>query len=261
MERTVSELRKEPHWSYSAFNTYLMCPLKFRYQYIDGIPPERTGSCFAFGRAIHAALSEYAIRGVTLDEVEDIFEELFKAEINATDNLVYKPKETYDSLLNTGFDILKAALDNWDNSCTIRSVSESFSVEVPGLSKPLIGEFDMVVTDTGGDCIVDWKTSAAKWPTGKADRDLQATVFSYAYCRKYGRIPSFRFDVTTKTKTPSMEVHHTRRSAGDFVRMAFLMNRIEDAVRKGVFIPHDTGFSCADCAYSRRCKNWHRQGV
>ncbi|MGE4302001.1 MAG: PD-(D/E)XK nuclease family protein, partial [Victivallaceae bacterium] len=155
MERTVAELRKEPHWSYSAFSTYLTCPLKFRFQYIDGIPPERTGSCFAFGRAIHAALSEYAIRVVTPDEVEDIFEELFKAEINATDNLVYKPKETYDSLLNTGFGILKAALDNWDNNCTIRSVSESFSVEVPGLSKPLIGEFDMVVKDTGGDCIVD----------------------------------------------------------------------------------------------------------
>ena len=28
---------------------------------------------------------------------------------------------------------------------------------------------------------MDWKTSASRWPAGKADRDLQATVFSYAY--------------------------------------------------------------------------------
>ena len=32
---TLLELREEPHWSYSALNTYLnMCSLKFAFQYV-----------------------------------------------------------------------------------------------------------------------------------------------------------------------------------------------------------------------------------
>jgi len=58
----------------------------------------------------------------------------------------------------------------------VKSVAESLSVDVPGLSKPLIGEFDLVVVDGGDDTIVDWKTTSRKRPTGKADRNLQATT-------------------------------------------------------------------------------------
>ena len=57
---TVAKLREMPHWSYSAFQTYLTCPLKYKFRYIDKAEPERTSSCFPFGRAFHAALSERA---------------------------------------------------------------------------------------------------------------------------------------------------------------------------------------------------------
>jgi len=44
------------------------------------------------------------------------------------------------------------------------------------LGKPLIGEYDLVMR--GPDSIrtvVDWQTSARRWPEGKADTDLQPT--------------------------------------------------------------------------------------
>ena len=40
-------------------------------------------------------------------------------------------------------------------------------------------------------CIVDWKTSSAKWAVGKADKDLQATAFCYAFKAKHGEKPLF----------------------------------------------------------------------
>ena len=56
----IDKLRESPHWSYSAMQCYLTCPLKYKFRYIDNAEPERTGSCFPFGRAFHAALSERA---------------------------------------------------------------------------------------------------------------------------------------------------------------------------------------------------------
>ena len=99
------KLRELPHWSYSAMQCYLTCPLKYKFRYIDNAPVERTNACFPFGRAFHAALSERARIGSFMSEREvcDVFEGYFKAETDAAENLVFKASETYDSLLQTGW--------------------------------------------------------------------------------------------------------------------------------------------------------------
>ena len=89
----IDKLRELPHWSYSAMQCYITCPLKYKFRYIDNAEPERTGSCFLFGKAFHAALSERARIGRDMSEREvcDVFEDYLKAETDAAENLVYKP--------------------------------------------------------------------------------------------------------------------------------------------------------------------------
>ena len=159
----IKELKATPHWSYSAFQTFLTCPLKYQFRYIDKVDPERTGSCFPFGRAFHAALSERARIGqdMSVREVKDVFEDFLKAELEATPNVVFKENESLDSMLIQGSNMLEAVCENWTDDFSVKSVAESFSVTVPGLTKPLIGEFDCIVEDGKDICIVDWKTSAS----------------------------------------------------------------------------------------------------
>ena len=309
--KTVAKLREMPHWSYSALQCYLSCPLKYKFRYIDNAEPERTGSCFPFGRAFHAALSERARIGKDMSEREvcDVFEDFFKVECEAAQNLTYKQNEDYDTLLQSGFRMVEAVCENWMDDYAVQSVAESFSVNVPGLSKPLIGEFDCVVTDgkdtcivdwktssakwavgkadkdlqatafcyafkakhgekpligefdcvvtDGKDtCIVDWKTSSAKWAVGKADKDLQATAFCYAFKAKHGEKPLFRFDVITKAKTPTVNNHYTLRTDDELNRFVSLTNSIEKSVNSGSFYPNETGFGCGECPYADRCKKW-----
>ncbi|NMD89392.1 PD-(D/E)XK nuclease family protein, partial [Victivallis vadensis] len=140
---------------------------------------------------------------------------------------------------------------------TIKGVAQAFRIDIPGLDKPLIGEYDLIVQDGRDACIVDWKTSASRWPAGKADRDLQATVFSYAYEKQNGTTPLFRFDVITKTKNPGCESHYTSRGFHDFRRFEVLANRAQYAINKGVFLPNETSFACSECPYRDRCGQWH----
>jgi len=64
--------------------------------------------------------------------------------------------------LQTGFKMVEVACKYWQDDFAVQRVAETFSVNVPGLSKPLIGEFDCVVTDGHDNCIVGWKTASAK---------------------------------------------------------------------------------------------------
>ncbi|MCQ2353259.1 MAG: PD-(D/E)XK nuclease family protein [Victivallaceae bacterium] len=258
----ISKLRETPHWSYSAFNTYLACPLKYRFQYLDCAPVEKTGSCFPFGRAFHAALSERARQGAAMNdtEIKACFADFLQVETAAADNLAYKEGESYDTLIASGKAMLDVALDEWGDDYAVKSVAEGFSVLVPGLSKPLIGEFDLVVTDGDAETIVDWKTSSMKWAAGKADRSLQCSAFCYAYRQTYGKSPLFRFDVYTKTKTPAHYTHYTRRTEDDLHRFELTVQALERNIAAGNFYPNETSLSCTDCPYKERCKTIHQKG-
>ncbi|MBS1371258.1 MAG: DUF932 domain-containing protein, partial [Lentisphaeria bacterium] len=194
---------------------------------------------------------------LTRDELVDRFEEAFRIEAEATPNLIYKEDENFDTVIDLAVKMLDAALANWSDYYTIKGVAQAFKVDVPGLDKPLIGEYDMVVQDGRDTCISDWKTSATRWGAGKVNRDLQATVFSYAYEKQNGTIPLFRFDVITKTKNPSCESHYTSRNFHDFRRFEALANRAQYAINKGVFLPNETSFACNECPYRDRCRQWH----
>ena len=258
----IDELREKPHWSYTALNTYLnVCPLQYFFRYIEQAEVEQTSACLLFGQAFHAALSQQADvanngSNLSIENLGDMFDEYFNASVKATDNVKFKVGEDTDTMSDLARRMFKPVLDNWNDFYNIRSIAEGFRITVPGLEKPLVGEFDLVVNDGREPCIVDWKTSSSRWPSGKADRDLQATVFSYAYNKMHDEIPLFRFDVVTKAKMPTCETYYTMRSQTDFDRFEMLANKVQDAVDKGVFLPNETSFACSECPYKNRCKNW-----
>ena len=261
MEREIETVREKPHWSYSAFNTFLTCPMRYYLRYIEHAEVERTSVSIPFGRAFHAVLSERARKGTnyTVEDAKEEFDFFFRGETEACEDLSYKPDEDYWFWEKRGCDMLDVALAEWPDDYTVKSVAESFSVEVPGLSKPLIGEFDLVVTDGGDETICDWKTASMKWPNSKADRDLQATVFCYAYRQLHGRMPMFRFDVFTKAKAPAHHQFYTYRNQDDFDRFVYLAGQIEKAVNSGICLPVESCMNCAECAYGSRCKAAHRK--
>ena len=257
MERKIETIREAPHWSYSAFQAYLNCPMRYYFRYIVHAEVERTSVSLPFGRAFHAMLSERAMKGAdyTIEDAKEDFAVYFQGETEVSENLTYnKPDEDFKFWEQRGCDMLDVALAEWSDDYTVKSVAEAFSVDVPGLSKPLVGEFDLVVVDGGDETICDWKTASAKWPAGKVDRDLQATAFCYAYNQVHGRMPMFRFDVFTKAKTPARHQFYTVRTEAELARFVSLANRIEAAISTGIFVPLESFMNCSGCPYSDRCK-------
>ena len=263
----LSDLRKAPHWSYSAINCYLnICSLQYYFRYIEKAQAEQTSVVLPFGRAFHAAASEQALKAgngecLTKPELVDVFASCFKVECDETENLKFKNGDTIDSLITKAADMLDELLACWFDFNNLIGVAVPFKIAIDGLSKPLIGEYDMLIKEQSYPVIVDWKTAACSWSPQKADRDLQATCFCYAYNKMNGDNPYFRFDVITKTKKPKFDQLYTERDVDSFNRFEAIALAVEQAVNAGIFLPAETSYFCNDCAYASRCKSWHRQHV
>ena len=123
----------------------------------------------------------------------------------------------------------------------------------------MIGEFDLLIKDADGKTvIIDWKTSASRWPTGKAETDLQATAYLLAYQQMFGETASFRYDVVTKTKKPAYYQHPANRQEFDFLRFVELVKLAEKKVDSQLYYPCDS-WACSNCPFKAACRNSHLQ--
>ena len=148
----------------------------------------------------------------------------------------------------------------------VLEVNEAFAVpliDAQGnvLEKPLIGEIDCVVSHDGETTLVDWKTSARRWPKDQADKSLQPTAYLYAYQQLRDMTPVMRFDVVVKNKTPVVEQYITTRTPDQFLRMVELFKAVERMIAAEHFLPSEQSFYCGGCPHHAACKAWHRESA
>jgi hypothetical protein len=272
MSKTLDELRRQPHWSFSSLNGFLnICSLQWAFRKIYFAEPEFVSAALPFGRAFHRAcehISQLRMNGneIDIDSVCDLFATAWTEELTGNELPVrYKAKESAESLRETGERMLRTYVDALDPAETVLATSVPFSVDLTDingdvLDKPLIGELDLVIEHEDSAVIVDWKTSERRWSPGKTDRDLQPTVYLLAYAATHDGEPAlFRYDVVTKAKTPCVERHLTIRVADDFNRLAELVKLADRMVEAEHFVPNEQSFYCSGCPFQSDCRSWHRR--
>lgn len=259
MKKTLNELRKNDHYSFSNFSTYLQCSLKWWCRYSAKIEPEATSSNLLFGSAIHRTLDMIAARrmlgqSVNDEEIRDFYSREWQNQIYCSKQLDIDQSEQ-TALHDKGIEMIECYLREWKDKKVIGH-AEAFSIEMPGLSKPVIGEYDLLVEDGKGNVtIVDWKTSARKWDDEKPHKDHQATLYCLAWKEEKGKAPKFRFDVLTKTKVSAVQMLETSRSEDHFNRLIKVFQQVERGIQAGVFLPSES-FMCSCCEYAKACGSW-----
>ena len=270
---SLEQLRKKPHWSFSSINSLMnMCSMQWAFRKIYRLDPEHTPHQLTFGGAFHHAAEEMVkafVKGEPLSEekLAQCFSDNFIIALETEKNVLIPEKTSVDELILKGQQMLQCLADNWDPDTEVIGTSVPFSVDLvdsngEACEKPLIGEFDLVIRDpkTKEVIIVDWKTSASKWPITKADKDLQATAYLMAYEQMHPGVKcSFRYDVVTKAKTPTYAQYPTTRETYDFLRFTELVKIADRIVAENLYYPNETSFSCSGCQYAKACKNSHLQ--
>jgi len=251
------------HLSSSQINLYLLCSLKYKFQYVDQLPKPFKSSGLVFGSVVHSALSWYFKEkingnGVSLERLYRILEADWFAQ-KVDQEIRYKDGESEIKLLIMAKEMLGQYVD--------QPFKEIMGMDIPftiPLVNPVTGEtlginlegfIDLIEKD---ETIVEFKTSAQSMDQKDADEHLQLTAYSYAYEILQQRPPkNLKIVNFVKTKKPKINPFETRRDKSDYQRFFYLAGQVLKGIQERIFFPR-ASFICKDCEYSEPCRNWAR---
>jgi CRISPR/Cas system-associated exonuclease Cas4 (RecB family) len=251
------------HLSTSQIQSYLNCPLKYRFYYIDKLPVPFKPSGLAFGSVIHSSLDwlhKNLQKGKKpkLEELWHIFQIDWSAQ--KLDNILYRNGEKEEDLLAIGKNLLSLYFKEVSN---IRIKQTEFPFEVPlvnadtseTLDVSLKGVIDLIEDSEDGDTIVEFKTSVRTIDNGTIERSLQLTAYSYAYWVIHQREPKLKLTNLVKNRKPKIEKTEAKRTKKDHNWFFHLCSQVLKSIKSGIFFPNPS-WMCSDCEYADICKEW-----
>jgi putative RecB family exonuclease len=265
----VPDSPRHRHVSFTQLDTYLRCPLRYRFTYVDRLPPEFVPAARAFGSGIHGAVA-FFLRGVrqgqppSLRDLQGHFEGLWETE-TSTKPIRYGEKESNEGLLDLATKMLEVFHREQEPETEIVGVEEPFEVplvnqETGELLEPsLVGSLDVLERSPEGRVVVvDIKTAARKYTDLQVEASLQLSIYSYAVAMT-GLADEqdlrLRFGVLTKNKEPQLHRYWTTRDRAANLRLFRLVAEILHAIAAGAFHPV-VGWHCQTCPYQSQCWAW-----
>jgi CRISPR/Cas system-associated exonuclease Cas4 (RecB family) len=257
---TLRELRGLPHFSISQLKTFLQCPRKYRFHYVDRLEPEFRPIALAFGTAFHVAVGYRLLQPSTArDELHTIFRDSLMAEVKADGiPVLFEDEEDLGQTIDLGIRMLDVFLEKVPLPERVLGVEVPFVIElehpVTGeiASLPLIGGVDAIVVDEGKLFVWELKTGKKKWSADQIEYDPQPTAYTMA-ARELGHNEAeVKLLVTTKTNRPDVQIERLVRRRGDESELAETALDVLHAVKAGVDA-RIRGWGCRPCAFADRC--------
>ena len=255
------------HMSASQITKYLMCPLAYRFQYIDGIETGIKSSSFALGTAFHSAaehLHKHMMNGgVKRPEVyQHVLAESLKVEFGNFE-VQTKDGEDRDSLIGEGGRLIDAYREyRTAQKTTLLTVEQRVERELVNVETgevfrlPFIAYLDLIEKDGDGLVIVDLKTAGRSYSQQDADANLQLTCYGLLVMLETGKSPAgLRIDAVIRNKQPKVQRLATKRSETDYVRLWNLARTVRNAIEAGHFYPNPS-WACSGCEFAEYCRRW-----
>ena len=256
------------HISFTQINTYMICPLKYKFQYIDQLEWPFVPAGLLFGSAVHKALEHFYTgkkenRKISYKELWSIFEGSWMKE-QKNRPIFYSSGDSEKRLFAVAEKLIKL-ITVQTHSRRILAIEKDFEIEIENtetgekLELPLRGKIDLIEKDKDGTItVVDHKTAARKFTKVKIDYDLQmscyAAVLHHHGMNKQNRIV-YRFDVYLKNKSPEIVSYCTERTEGNVTVLFHIAKNVITAINNKIFYPN-RGFYCSDCVFKDPCNNW-----
>lgn len=253
-----------PHWSYSAINQYLRCPLQYYFQRILKLPESSVSSSLVLGSSVHNALAVYhehlfTEQKPTEHAIREKYLETWRARENEK-TVDYKSKESRSDLIEQGFELLKLYMSE-PPPRGIVAIEQRFLVPLRNsggeyLETPLIAFIDLITKNEEILKVTEFKTSGRSYGEFEVESSLQATCYSNAVSETTGEMPTVEYAVLVKTKTPKLQRMKTARTEEDLGRLGDLVQNIGRAIAADIFYPIETPLNCSTCPYRQPCREW-----
>ncbi len=142
----MHETIEKPHLSYSQINTYLTCPVKYKFQYIDRIESPFVSSALAFGSCIHEAAGAFyqsVLEGDSLSrsQVHNVYRQAWDSH-SKEQTVRFFNGDSEDSLSTKAKRMLEVFHESFDPGVQIIGIEGPFEVDLGKRIPPLVGWID-----------------------------------------------------------------------------------------------------------------------
>ncbi len=243
-----------PYVSVSQILTYLQCPRKYRFRYVDHLPPERRKIEMSFGSAVHATIAWWIEeRMQARTPPTEILHRIFRADWTA-EQAVEVPlvgDKDRGELLALGLGLVDTFVERFASE-TFTSAEERFEVELVDvrahrvLPVPLVGFLDFTTDVYVGEVkTASRKTSWRNW-------ELQLAAYSFV-AREHLKRSGIRVVQLLKSKSGGIEVEEVPIRRSDERWLVEVGCEIYASACRGAFHPSPT-YQCRSCEYESACR-------
>jgi len=218
-------------YSYTQISQYLSCPRRYRYHYLDGWQEKDTRAAMLFGRSFEKAVA-------ALFRHEDPVAVLFEQwGVSKDMGLTYSGNDTWDRMLLQGIQLLERFAQ--DGRVRIRRPRTNQQIQFNrtlSSGNNFVAYVDAIGELDGIRCVVEWKTSAKRYPEEPAGISaLDPQLACYSWITGVDDVAQVVF-----VRKRVVEVQYLRATITDEQRQEFA-TLVEDTVRRiesGLFLPH-----------------------
>lgn len=243
--------------SYSAFDTYSNCPLKYKYQAIDKIKAPKSKEA-VFGSVVHETMKFIHTPGILSPTLEQAMEH-FSSFWNPA---VFESEEEERAAFSQGVKIIQDYYKkNNPADSNIVGLESRFQFEIgPENNRHQVsGIIDRIDKADEGYEIIDYKTTK-KMPTQeKVENDIQLSVYLKAFLSQYPkeienlkRIKVSLYFLKHGVKLSAARTKEQLKASEDM-----FLETIEE-IGKGKFKPNVTPL-CDWCGYQKICPMWRHK--
>lgn len=194
----IESLNIPEYLSCSSISMYEHCPRKYYYRYMLGIKTPPTPPLF-FGSSIDSALNFHfgeKCKGVIPPRTA-VYASFYEAFDKGKGDVKWDNKVDANTLYKSGPPVLDAYLNEFDKITNPTDIQTEALIKIDN-GGFLKGYLDILEEDA----IVDTKTAAKKWETGKYGKhltELQPRAYSWFFLEEFDRMPKeFRYQIVTK---------------------------------------------------------------
>lgn len=242
------------HLSYSQIRTYLICPRKYQYAYIEEVTVPLNDKLL-LGSVFHIVLEWYfreRISGLLpgQSEAEAFFVETFQGFCREQPVRWDDPR---DQVHKRGLAFVRHFFSELAPQFNPLMVEKELTAPLEGYPVELRGVIDLVEQDLS---ITDFKTATARWSRNRALHSrLQMVIYHLLFEKNFGNANSRqRFCVvySRKGNTVRSQFMEVDVAAEDREHLFRVIEHVAEGIRDGRF-PRNEGFRCGYCEFRDLC--------
>jgi hypothetical protein len=250
--------------SASRLNLWLKCPKAFRLRYIDGIKTPTSPAAFV-GKAVHLGLEcfyRHRQLGLMLSP-SDVASRVVNlwGQAVADEHMSFGSVAVEQACQDQTLVLVQAYLGQVPPS-EQRPLAVEVAVEAPlvdpatgeDLGMPLVGVMDLVLPDSDGPLIADFKTTARSGEPLAVVHEIQLGCYSFLFRHASGDSEGgLEIRNLIKTKIPKVQFHrYAARNEKHFQRLFAVIRAYLDDLHSGKFL-FRPGLGCTTCDFRSSC--------